>query len=534
MENSAEARSDLFAPGSRLDRYELICRLAVGGMAEIYLARATGIEGFEKLVVLKRILPQFAHNPGFVSMFLDEARLSATLQHPNIAQVYDIGHCGDSYFFTMEYVRGQDVRSILKTAVAAKRPISLSHIITIVTGAAAGLHAAHEKCDLDGKPLGVVHRDVSPSNVLVGYNGSVKLVDFGVAKAAQRSNQTQTGTLKGKVAYMSPEQCTGRPVDRRSDIFALGILLYELTCRRRLFSGSSEFEIMTKIVQQDVTPPSQWVKNYPAALERILLRALARDPEQRYPTAQAMQLELEEFARKHRLAVSPVKLGELMREMFVDRMREQDAAIARRPTTSEITGESEVESEADIEIEIEAADDPPAVDSEPAGGSVAGPPVAAGRSSQGRWALAAIASIGLIAALVVTQRTGPATADQPATAPTRIADERVDPAPMPAPRTDPAIPAQPPPVATEPPGADTPPAEPTRATARPAESTPTATRSTNRSKSASRAGHTRKRHRRKPAAPVEAPAAAPAPTPTRPSAAEWELDSPLPPPRSSR
>ena len=194
-------------------------------MAEIYLAKARGIEGFEKLVVLKRILPQHADSEDFIRMFLDEARLAATLHHPNIAQTYDIGTEGGSYFFTMEYVHGEDMRNILKTCARTRKGLPLDHSITMVLGTAAGLHHAHEKLASDGSPLNIVHRDVSPSNVLVTYDGAVKVVDFGIAKAATHRAESRVGSLKGKIAYMSPEQCRGEKLDRRSDVFAIGILL---------------------------------------------------------------------------------------------------------------------------------------------------------------------------------------------------------------------------------------------------------------------------------------------------------------------
>src|SRR5688572_29826451 len=230
---------DFLAPGTRLGKYELIQRLAVGGMAELYLARCTGIEGFEKLVAVKRILPQYACNEEFVSMFLDEARLAATLQHANIAQVYDIGQTEHGLFFTMEFVRGADARELLKSAMRSGDDIPLDRALTIISGAAAGLHAAHEKRGVDGEPLGIVHRDVSPANVLVSFDGCVKVIDFGVAKATRQQSQTRVGTLKGKIAYMAPEQCLGEPVDRRCDVFALGIVLYELTCGQWLFEGEN-------------------------------------------------------------------------------------------------------------------------------------------------------------------------------------------------------------------------------------------------------------------------------------------------------
>jgi len=344
-------QADPLSPGLRLGRYELIQRLAVGGMAEIYLARATGIEGFEKLVVLKRILPQYASSESFVTMFLDEARLSATLQHPNIAQVHDIGQYDSSYFFTMEYVRGEDVRTILKTAVKESKRIPLSHCVKIIADACAGLHAAHEKRGNDGQPLNIIHRDVSPSNVIVSYDGAVKLLDFGVAKAAQRQAETRSGTLKGKVSYMSPEQCRGKELDRRSDVFALGILLYELTLRRRLFNGGSEFEIMTRIVKEDVPPPSKTFPKYPKQLELILMKALRRNRDERYATAQEMQLDLEDFATRNRLHLSNVRLGRFMSEMFVERMRKIDSAITRRPSTEELVGANDSGSFPEVEID---------------------------------------------------------------------------------------------------------------------------------------------------------------------------------------
>ncbi len=303
-------------PGSTLDRYRIIRRLAVGGMAEIYLACATGLEGFEKRVVLKRILPQFAARPEFVGMFLDEARLAATLHHPNIAQVYDIGSDGESYYFTMEYVEGRDVRHIRKRAFARDEDVPLDHAVSIAMGIAAGLHHAHEKRSTDGTPLGIVHRDVSPANVIVTYDGTVKLIDFGIAKASRRQTQTRTGILKGKACSMSPEQCLGEPLDRRSDIFSLGILLYELSTATRLFPGDSEYETMKMIVNGKIEAPSRRRPEYPDKLEHILLRALERDPADRYQSAQELFLDLDVFARDERMAVSPYSLAAYVEHLF--------------------------------------------------------------------------------------------------------------------------------------------------------------------------------------------------------------------------
>ena len=213
----AATSSEPLMPGMQIGRYELIRPLAVGGMAEIFLARATGIEGFEKLVVIKRILPHLAGSDEFVSMFLDEARLAASLHHANVAQVYDIGNDDGSYFFAMEYIEGKDVRHIRKQLHRTGGRLPLEHTIGIVLAVAAGLHAAHDKRGRDGRPLNIVHRDVSPSNIIVTFDGGVKLIDFGIAKAAQRQTHTRTGVLKGKSAYMSPEQWTDLPLSRSEE-----------------------------------------------------------------------------------------------------------------------------------------------------------------------------------------------------------------------------------------------------------------------------------------------------------------------------
>ena len=313
---------DLYASGQRLGRYQLIRRLAVGGMAEIYLARlpGVGIEGFEKLVVLKRILPQHALDPELLRMFLDEARLSATLTHPHVTEVYDVGTDGEAPFFAMEYVLGANLRQLMQAhAKEQAGPLPLEHAIGIVAAAAAGLHYAHEKRGPGGEPLHIVHRDVSPSNVLVSYDGAVKVSDFGIAKWAHQRTQTQEGALKGKFGYMSPEQCRGKPLDARSDVFALGTILYELTTGEPPFSAASDFEILNKIVGGPPEPP-RWTggRVYPAALSAIVMRALALEPGARTPTAQALQVDLETFARQERLEVSTVALGTFMQTLFAD------------------------------------------------------------------------------------------------------------------------------------------------------------------------------------------------------------------------
>ena len=331
MQKAATQRSRHVSPGDKLGKYEVIRQIAVGGMAEIYLARTSGIEGFEKLVVIKRILPQYVSNASFVDMFLNEARLAATLHHPNVAQVYDIGVEDGEYFFAMEYVHGEDLDHMSVASDEQGVPISLDAALTLVAGLCAGLHYAHDRAGPDGKPLGIVHRDVSPSNVLVSYDGAVKLVDFGIARASSRPGTTQGG-LKGKIAYMSPEQCRAKgTLDRRSDIYAVGTILYQLTTGRMPFDGETEYQILNQIVNDDPPAPSTIVDGYPRSLEQIVQRSLARDPANRYATAQELQAAVEDFAHETRLRVSPLVLARLMGTLFPARLEEWDQAKSQGP-----------------------------------------------------------------------------------------------------------------------------------------------------------------------------------------------------------
>jgi serine/threonine protein kinase len=306
--------------GTTLGKYEILRRLATGGMAEIYLARIRGTAGFEKLVVLKRILPNVAEDPTFVSMFLDEARLAATLQHPNIADVYDVGEDRGTYFFTMEFVHGQDSRSIRAAARKRGDPVPLSIALAIVHGVATALDYAHSKTASDGTPLNLVHRDVSASNLMVSYDGAVKLLDFGIARAASSTHKTQIGTLKGKIPYMSPEQCKGLPLDRRSDLFSLGVVFYELTVGRRPFRGETDFEVMDKIVYRGTQSPREIQASFPADLDAMIMRLLQRAPSQRYANAEELLHDLDEVMSRHHLWMSPKPISKYMRTLFADRM----------------------------------------------------------------------------------------------------------------------------------------------------------------------------------------------------------------------
>jgi serine/threonine protein kinase len=285
-------------------------------MAELYLAKAVGVAGFERPCVLKLVLPHLTEDAEFLDMFLSEARLAATLDHSNVVHVTDIGEVDGEFFFVMEYVHGRDVRSLLRASNPGTIPLQAA--LTIAHGIAEGLHYVHERRDATGRFLGLVHRDVSPSNVMVSYDGAVKIVDFGIAKATELRHATRTGVLKGKVHYMSPEQCEGHGVDRRTDVFALGILLYEMTTGRPLFTGTNDYYVMSRIVRSVFARPREVDPAYPPELERIVLRALARDPKERYLSAQAMQLDIEAYAHTAGIALSARALSETMHDVFGD------------------------------------------------------------------------------------------------------------------------------------------------------------------------------------------------------------------------
>lgn len=319
------------APGpTRLGRYHLLKRIGLGGMAEIWVARVAGIQGVQKICVVKRILPHLAESPEFVRMFMDEARIAATLTHPNLVQMYDVEEIDRIPLIAMEYLHGEDLRAIKKALRTQKRRMPLDHAINVAIGMSAGLHYAHEKVGFDGKPLNIVHRDISPHNVIVTYEGAVKILDFGIAKAANRMNETRDGALKGKIPYMSPEQCRSERLDRRTDIYSTGIILYEMSTGHRIFRrGATEFEIMRAIVEDQVTPPTRLVIDYPPELERIVLKCLAKNRAERYATARDLQIDLEAFAREHRLNTSALALASFVGELFGQRAeawRDADAS----------------------------------------------------------------------------------------------------------------------------------------------------------------------------------------------------------------
>ena len=276
-------------------RYSLIRRLAFGGMAEIFLAAMKGDEGFEKRVVLKRILPQFSADPAFVSMFIDEAKVAARLSHPNIVQVYDFGAVDGVYFITMEFVDGADLHQILKWSSETRMPLPAPAVAAIGEDVARGLHYAHTLSDDRGAPLRIVHRDVSPHNIMLSRAGTTRLMDFGIAKAADRATRTATGTIKGKVAYMAPEQASDRELDGRADQFALGLVLWECLTGVRMFQSNSDLDLLRQVVECRVRPVTSLRPDVPEALDRVIRRSLAADPNERYPSLEPMARDLATF-----------------------------------------------------------------------------------------------------------------------------------------------------------------------------------------------------------------------------------------------
>jgi len=302
------------SPGTHLGRYVLSHRVARGGMAELYLAKALGAEGFHKTVALKLVLPHLKDDAVFMEMFRHEASLSAKLDHPNIGQVFDLGFDRGEYFIAMEYVHGRNVASLTAEADA----VPLDCALSIIAGACDALSYAHDLPTDGGKRITIVHRDVSPGNVLVRFDGIVKLVDFGIAKALSGTKHTRTGTIKGKAGYMSPEQCRGLPLDRRSDVYCIGIMLYELTTGQRAFAGHSDFGIMNAIISGEYTKPREVDPQFPLQLQDIIVRALAVDRDERFETTAEIREALDEFAANEGLTIGPAPLRSFLRDLLGD------------------------------------------------------------------------------------------------------------------------------------------------------------------------------------------------------------------------
>jgi hypothetical protein len=366
-----------------LGRYALYGQIAAGGMASVHFARVEGFAGFERTVAIKRLHPHLARDPEFVSMFVDEARLAARVSHPNVASTLDVVSHEDELFVVMEYVHGESLARLWRTAIADPSSIPLPVILAIMTGALAGLHAAHEARNKLGEPLGIVHRDISPHNILVGKDGIARIIDFGVAKAKDRLHATQDGKVKGKLAYMALEQLRGGLVDRRSDIYSMGVVLWELLARSRLFAGDNDAMTITNILERHIAPPSKSAPGVPATLDRVTLRALAREPAKRFETASQMATALEASGP----IASPARVGEWVEAMAGDGLARRAEALAR------IEAESGVRVREAVEVEAAPLADASQVSSM----SVSGPAKLEPPRARARWfAGLAIGSILLV------------------------------------------------------------------------------------------------------------------------------------------
>ena len=297
-------------------KYYLLERVNIGGMAEIFKAKAFGVEGFERLLAVKKILASIAEDEAFINMFIDEAKIAGQLNHPNIAQIFDLGKVDDSYFIALEYISGKDLKTIFERARRLGEKVSIPRICYILMKICEGLGHAHQKKDAQGAALHIVHRDVSPQNILISYEGEAKIIDFGIAKAQGKTSQTQVGILKGKFSYMSPEQVRGLHIDHRSDIFSLGIVLYEMLTLERLFLGESDFDTLEKIRKVEMSPPSLYNPHIPKELEDIVLKALAKSPEERFQSAAEFDDALQRFMRNQGYYFTNKDLGAYMKEAF--------------------------------------------------------------------------------------------------------------------------------------------------------------------------------------------------------------------------
>ncbi|MCS6900503.1 MAG: serine/threonine protein kinase [Polyangiaceae bacterium] len=315
----------------RLDRYELIAELAAGGMATIYLARIGGAGGFQRFVAIKQLHPHLAHEVDFVEMFLDEARLAASIHHPNVVPILEVGESPSGYYLVMEYIEGDTLWNLRNVATdtrpGGKLPVAVA--IRIVHDALLGLHAAHELTDETGKPLNVVHRDVSPQNILVGVDGTARITDFGVARAATRLSSTRSGEVKGKMAYMAPEQIRGQEIDRRADVFAMGVVLWEVLANRHLFLGPSEVATMHRVLHEPVPDLLTLAPNIPKGLAELVARALDRDPSRRFATALEMAEAIEAATRGVMPLPQPREVAAVVDSLVGQRIADRKEAITR-------------------------------------------------------------------------------------------------------------------------------------------------------------------------------------------------------------
>jgi serine/threonine protein kinase len=320
--------------GKTPTKYKPIAELGRGGMATVFLALVQGPAGFNKLQVIKRLRPALAADPEFLQMFLEEARLAARINHPNVVQTNEVGFDGHYYFIAMEYLDGQTLEAVNRKLHKTGNTLPLGMHLHILAETLAGLHYAHELTDFDGSPLNVVHRDVSPHNAMVGYDGHVKILDFGIAKAADSSSDTRTGIMKGKCAYMAPEQFGGMTVDRRADLFAVGVMLWQALTGRRLWKGLSDADIFAHLSRGEIPTPRSLKPDVPEELERICMRALSPRPEERFGNAAEFESAIENYLSAAQIRVTSRELGKYLSELFADNRTAIKAAIEAQVSTS--------------------------------------------------------------------------------------------------------------------------------------------------------------------------------------------------------
>jgi serine/threonine protein kinase/TolA-binding protein len=338
-------------------KYQLIQRIGTGGMAEIFKAKVTGEGGFEKLVAIKRILPHLSDDAEFVDMFMREARLAALLSHPNIVQIYDFGKERNTYYIAMEYLWGHDLRTVLNRA--KEQPLPIECALYIASRISAGLEYSHNLKDLSGKPLNIIHRDVNPQNIIVTHQGEVKIVDFGIAKIAEMDSTTKVGTLKGKVPYMSPEQAAGEVIDKRSDIFSTGVILYEMVTGEKAFQGAT-MEVLDRVRKAEFKPPELAAPDVLPEVHEILHKALAKTPENRFQTSAEMFRRLEDCLTLFSKRQNAENLSRQIRLIFADDLldtRSQDLATLC-PATPSARGSAVAERTETVVVE----DIPPSAD----------------------------------------------------------------------------------------------------------------------------------------------------------------------------
>lgn len=316
--------------------YLLIKRLAHGGMAEVFRARklTTGdvTSGVQINLCVKRILPHYSANTEFIKMFIKEAEVISRLKHQNIISISDFGKYNDQYFIAMEYIQGKDLKDVLVDGIKKKKALTHELAVSIISKVALGLDVAHKGKDADGTPLNIIHRDISPQNVLISYQGDAKLIDFGIAKSTIEDEHTRANVLKGKLSYMSPEQIKGLKLDGRSDIFSLGIVLYELVTKTKLFKGKSDLDIMEKIRDGTINPPRSIDSTIPPELDKIIMKALVKDRDQRYATSLDFGRDLSEFMRQSQMDSSSTHISEHMHELYQDDIEDLEIQIKEEET----------------------------------------------------------------------------------------------------------------------------------------------------------------------------------------------------------